>query len=215
MHRQGCAIRSRRSRVFAGAIAATAALLVNVAVVETQAKSAPQSEGANLLLGPKQNAHVTTHAATVVDGSTWSVRSHSDPQGARCAFLQIPGGGQGGTCFRQEHLVDRELAVISGSSQREGNLRTWDAAWVWGLAKPRVRKVELQMTNCDVIDVPVDSAGIFLHVVPADLLAARVWPHRLIARDDLGVVMDTHAVKISPTPTMGVEEIPRLAAGCG
>jgi hypothetical protein len=93
--------------------------------------------------------------------------------------------------------------VYYGSSQNPGNTTTWDRASVWGLASQRVARLELVLTDCTVVPLHRDAAGVFQHVLSAKLLHAGVLPAKLVAKDADGATLSSESVRLDPVLPSG------------
>jgi hypothetical protein len=148
---------------------------------------------------PAAGAAPTFHARTVVDGKEWLIKTYDNAAGQLCLFQGASGEGEGGTCLDRNSIFSAgPVRAYYGSSQNPGNTTTWDRAWIWGLASPRVVKLELVLTNCAIIPLHPDAAGIFQHVLPANLLHAGVLPAKLVARDSNGTTLSAQSIHLDP-----------------
>jgi hypothetical protein len=148
---------------------------------------------------PAARSSPTLHARSVVDGKEWHVKTYENAAGQLCLFQGASGEGEGGTCLDRRSIFSTgPMRVYYGSSQNPGNTTTWDRAWVWGLASEQVAKLELVLTNCAVVQLDPDAAGVFQHVLPAKLLHAGVLPAKLIARDRNGTTVSSESVHLEP-----------------
>jgi hypothetical protein len=148
---------------------------------------------------PAAGTAPTLHARTVVDGKEWRIKTYENAAGELCLFQGASGEGEGGTCLDRNSIFRAgPVRVYYGSSQNPGNTTTWDRAWVFGLASPRVAKLELVLTNCAAVPLQADAAGVFQHVFPATLLHAGVLPTKLVARDATGTILSSESVKLDP-----------------
>jgi hypothetical protein len=148
---------------------------------------------------PAAGASPTFHARAMVGGKEWRVRTYENAAGQLCLFQGASGEGDGGTCLDRSSIFSAgPVRAYYGSSQNPGNTTTWDRAWVWGLASERVAKLELVLTNCAVVPLHADAAGIFQHVLPAELLHAGVLPAKLVARDGNGATLSSESIRLEP-----------------
>ena len=169
----------------------------------TRALSATHSAGPPAM-EPAAGATPTFHARSDVDGKGWYVKTYENEAGQLCLFQGVSGEGEGGTCLdRRSIFSDGPLRVYYGSSQNPGNTTTWDRAWVWGIASQRVAKLELVLTDCTVVPLHPDAAGIFQHVLPAKLLHAGVLPARLVAQSADGTTLSSESVRLDPVLPSG------------
>lgn len=153
---------------------------------------------------PAPGASPMFHARAVADGKEWRVKTYENSAGQLCLFQGASGEGEGGTCLDRRSIFSAgPVRVYYGSSQNPGNTATWDRAWVWGLVSERVAKLELVLTNCAVVPLHPDAAGIFQHVLPARLLHAGVLPGRLVARDAEGATLSSENVELEPALPSG------------
>jgi hypothetical protein len=153
---------------------------------------------------PARGVSPTFHARAVVDGKEWRVKTYENSAGQLCLFQGASGEGEGGTCLDRRSIFSAgPVRVYYGSSQNPGNTTTWDRAWVWGLVSERVAKLELVLTNCAVVPLHPDAAGVFQHVLPARLLHAGVLPGRLVARDAEGATLSSENVELEPVLPSG------------
>lgn len=153
---------------------------------------------------PAAGAAPTFHAITVVDGKEWRIKTYENAAGQLCLFQGASGEGEGGTCLDRNSIFSAgPVRAYYGSSQNPGNTTRWDRAWVFGLASPRVAKLELVLTNCATIPLHVDAAGIFQHVLPASLLHTGVLPAKLVARDATGATLNAQSVRLEPALPTG------------
>jgi hypothetical protein len=148
---------------------------------------------------PAPGVSPTFHARAVVDGKEWRVKTYENSAGQLCLFQGASGDGEGGTCLDRRSIFSAgPVRVYYGSSQNPGNTATWDRAWVWGVVSERVTKLELVLTNCAVVPLHPDAAGVFQHVFPARLLHAGVLPGRLVARGAEGATLSSENVQLEP-----------------
>jgi hypothetical protein len=153
---------------------------------------------------PAPGASPTFHARAVVDGKEWRVKTYENSAGQLCLFQGASGEGEGGTCLDRRSIFSAgPVRLYYGSSQNPGNTTTWDRAWVWGVASPRVAKLELVLTNCAVIPLHTDAAGIFQHVLPARLLHTGALPAKLVARGADGAPLSSENVALEPALPSG------------
>ena len=149
---------------------------------------------------PARGVSPTFHARAVVDGKEWRVKTYENSAGQLCLFQGASGEGEGGTCLDRRSIFSAgPVRVYYGSSQNPGNTTTWDRAWIWGVASPRVAKLEVVLTNCAVIPLHADASGIFQHVLPARLLHTGVLPAKLVARDADGAPLSSESIALEPT----------------
>jgi hypothetical protein len=139
------------------------------------------------------------HARVVVDGKEWRVRTYRNKEGQLCAFQGVVGGGEGGTCLDTGTLFAREPVVLYyGSGQDTPTPGVWDRAWTWGFASDRVARLELTLSNCAILLLHVDSAGIFHHVFSTTDLHHGILPAKVVARDSTGATIFSETVKLDP-----------------
>jgi hypothetical protein len=148
------------------------------------------------------------HAREVVDGQPWSVKSFTNPEGQICAGETVPNdggeGGQGLTCRDPNSMFSNgPLVYFVGSRQLPGpsHLKAWDNVWIWGWAAGQVATVDLQLTNCRAIRLPIDSGRIFFHVFGAETIHGGLGPQNLIARAADGTVLETAQTPLDPAST--------------
>ena len=67
----------------------------------------------------------------------------------------------------------------------------------------RVTKLELVLTDCTVLPLHPDAAGIFQHVLPAKLLHAGVLPAKLVAKGADGATLSSESVRLDPVLPLG------------
>lgn len=150
-------------------------------------------------LEPASDPQAAVHARVVVDGKEWRVRTYRNREGQLCLFQGAAGAGEGGTCLDTDSLFARgPLVLYYGSGQDEGNLASWDRAWVWGIASPRVAKLGLTLTDCTVLPLRPDDAGIFQHASSAAELHQGLLPARVTARDAADKVVFDEPVRLAP-----------------
>jgi hypothetical protein len=153
---------------------------------------------------PAAGVSPTIHARSLADGKEWRVKTYENSAGQLCLFQGASGEGEGGTCLDRRSIFSAgPVRVYYGSSQNPGNTATWDRAWVWGVASPRIAKLELVLTNCAVVPLHADASGIFQHVLPARLLHSGALPAKLVARDADGATLSSENVALEPVLPSG------------
>jgi hypothetical protein len=85
-----------------------------------------------------------------------------------------------------------------GSGQDGPDLSVWDRAWLWGFASTTVAKLDLTMSNCAHVVLPVDSAGIFQRISATGELHAGVLPARVDAFDVHGRAIFSERIVLDP-----------------
>jgi hypothetical protein len=153
---------------------------------------------------PAAGVSPTLHARSVADGREWYVKTYENEAGQLCLFQGASGQGEGGTCLdRQSLFSEGPVRVYYGAGQNAGDTTSWDRAWVWGLASQRVAKLELVLTNCAVVPVHADAAGVFQYAFSAKLLHAAVLPAKLIAQDATGTTLFSESIRLDPALPAG------------
>jgi hypothetical protein len=186
----------RRRFVLVGVLVAGVAAVVTVAAVNASSGNWTPKP---LDLQPAEDPQAAIHARVVVDGMEWRVRTYRNREGQLCLFQGAPGAGEGGTCLDRDTLFDRGPVVLYyGSGQEAGNLASWDRAWVWGIASDHVSRLDLTLSDCVVVPLHTDAAGIFQYAFQAAQLHRGVLPAKVVAHDAAGNVIFSEPVRLAP-----------------
>lgn len=172
-------------------------------------------------LAPAPGAPFNTLRASV-DGREWSFSSYRNTAGQQCMLEAIPGEGRGYGCQDAKTLFIHGPLYLSSGSRQEPNGNSdhshWDAAWVEGFAASPVTFVELLMTNCATIPLPLNADGAFFGLVGKEAMHGRFVPYAVQGRDASGGVVQKIVVELGPTSgktgKVAAPPAPRPEASC-
>ena len=126
-------------------------------------------------LAPAAGSRFETLTAKV-NGAAWSLSSYRNSRGELCVVEVVPGEGRGYGC----NVAGPDPLNASWGSRQDPDARgatVWDEAWLEGIARPPVMQVELVLTDCTRIALPMTSEGAYFGVVGADAMHAGVSPY--------------------------------------
>ena len=149
-------------------------------------------------LAPAVGSKFETLKASL-NGAEWSLSSYRNTKGELCMLEVVPGEGRGYGCW--PGLFDSGPLVVNwGSRQNPENPveGRWDEAWVDGFAGSPIARVELVMTDCTSIELPLTSEGAFFGVVGETVMDAGVSPYLARGLDTKGRVVATDVAKFGP-----------------
>ncbi len=172
-------------------------------------------------LAPAPASAFNTLRATV-DGRDWTFSTYRNVAGDQCMMEAIPGEGRGYGCQPRTSLLARGPLYATWGSRQDpaatGDLAHWDAAWVEGLAAPPVASVEVILTNCVVIKLPLSADGAFLGVIGQQAMRGDSLPYVVQGRAASGAVVQKTEVKLAPLSTksgnIGQPTAPQAAPAC-
>lgn len=147
-------------------------------------------------LAPAAGARFETLTAKV-NGAAWSFSSYRNSKGELCVVEVVPGEGRGYGC----KLGGPYPLNASWGSRQDPDARgttAWDEAWVEGIARRPVTRVELVLTDCTSIALPMTSEGAYFGVVGADAMHARVSPYLVRGLDARGRVVASDVSEFGP-----------------
>lgn len=170
-------------------------------------------------LAPARTSPFNTLRASV-DGRDWSFSTYRNAAGDQCMVEVVPGEGRGFGCRSAATLFANGPVYASwGSRQRSnsGDRGHWETAWVEGLAAPEVATVELVLTNCATLDLPLGPDRAFFGVVGSEALKGHAMPYAIRARDALGRTLTQIAIELGPVSAKrGTVKAPASpAVSCG
>lgn len=137
-----------------------------------------------------------------VEGQQWSLAAFTNAAGEFCAGETVPSdagdGGQGLSCRKPETLFkDSPLVYFVGARQRPSDLSSWANVWVWGFAAPDIHRLELRLTNCARLHLPITEERLFFKVF-GRTDRSTIAPQDLVAYDQYGGVVAEEPTPLSP-----------------
>jgi hypothetical protein len=147
-------------------------------------------------LAPAAGSRFETLTAKV-NGAAWSFSSYRNVKGQLCVVEVVPGEGRGYGC----NVEGPDPLGASWGARQDPDARgatDWDEAWVEGIARPPVRRVELVLTDCTSIALPMTSEGAYYGVVGANAMHAGVSPYLVRGRDAKGRVVASDVSEFGP-----------------
>jgi hypothetical protein len=159
------------------------------------------------------------HPSPNVDGQTWGLRSYENVAGDVCLSHDVPGEAIGTSCISREKAFARgPLFSLHGARQVSANdpKTEWDNMWVYGIADPQIKHVNLVNMNCSTVSLQLDADGMFHHVVRVAQIRQGVIPYKLVAIDGGGQVVTERrvAVGLPGNAKRAGLEAPRPASAC-
>jgi hypothetical protein len=185
--------------------AATAAMVfagVTLSRGGTSAFVAPTPEQAAEATRKAPGANEKAHAAPLVDGRSWGLRSYPNTRSEVCLSHDVPGELVGTGCIAADRMFRRgPVYAIHGARQvPAGYPKTeWDNQWVYGIAHPAVRTVTLVNMDCSTQQLPLDEDGAFNYVAGHEQIEKGQLQWKLIARGAGGEVLAEREVAIGLT----------------
>jgi hypothetical protein len=168
--------RHRMKRVFVVAILAA---LVAAAAVIGLANSTGRDQAGNVTRFAGDD-FVPKLTATA-NGKAWEAGRFTNEIGEACRELRSPGGWSVSNCtLSVDTFRNGPINVSLGGTQQ--------TAYLYGLARTDVARLELSMDNCSVRRVPLRDS-LFLSVFAK--AEAAPSPYKLVALDSSGSVLDT------------------------
>jgi hypothetical protein len=148
-------------------------------------------------LAPAAGSRFETLTAKV-NGAAWSLSSYRNSKGELCVVEVVPGEGRGYGC----NVAGPDPLNASWGSRQDPDARgatDWDEAWVEGIARPPVTRVELVLTDCTSIALPMTSEGAYFGVVGAGAMHAGVSPYLVRGLDAKGRVVASDVSEFGPS----------------
>jgi len=144
---------------------------------------------------PAPGQAAVAHLAQVVDGQPWSITSFTNDRGQLCGGEKIPqaaadGGGQGLSCWQPQTMFDASPLVYQVGAVLISPTAGYNV-WVWGIVSPKVARVALQLANCTILSLPLDTSHVFFHVFGTGAIRANIGPWKLIGYDAAGRTIAT------------------------
>jgi hypothetical protein len=193
------------SVVVAAALAGLLAVRLASAVNRSTTPPPPRSA-----FDPALGHNLADHWLTTVGGQQWSLTSFDNDFGQRCEGINVPGRGAGIGCIPSSaQFADSPVVVHLGSAQDIGGDRArWDMEWLWGRADRDIARIDLTLTDCEIVHLPLDNDGYFLYVVAPAQIEANVGPGTLAAFDIRGERLIQKSVTLDAPTSPGNVPIP-------
>jgi hypothetical protein len=153
---------------------------------------------------PQAGTSIRSEHGQTVDGQPWSLTAFTNSQNQVCAGQLVPNdagdGGQALTCRDpQTMFANTPLVAFSGARATHATIgKGWTNSWVFGWASPAVASVNLRLTNCSVIQLPLSADHTFLQVFSRGQLASGVAAQTLTALDSAGRTIGSQDVVVAP-----------------
>jgi hypothetical protein len=147
-------------------------------------------------LAPAAGSRFETLTAKV-NGAAWSFSSYRNSKDELCVVEVVPGEGRGYGC----RVGGPDPLNASWGSRQDPDARgttAWDEAWVEGIARRPVSRVELVLTDCTSIALPMTSEGAYFGVVGAEAMHAGVSPYLVRGLDAKGRVVASDVSEFGP-----------------
>jgi hypothetical protein len=154
----------------------------------------------------------------VANGVQWQMATYRNAAGKWCELHVVPGEGKGYGCSR---LGTEKLIASWGSRQLPDTRNTayeWDEAWVSGIAQAPITRVEILLTDCSALGLPMTMSGGFFGVIDASIMHSGVLPHSVRGLSASGRVVATDLAEFPPATgahgNIGQPDVPAKEHEC-
>ena len=152
------------------------------------------------------------------NGGEWQKATYRNEAGESCELLVVPGEGRGYGCS----APSSEPLVASWGSRQIPEIRdaahAWDEAWVSGTAREPIARVQLVLTDCRILELPLTEGGAFLGVVGPAVMHAGINPHSVRGLNARGRVLATDVAEFAPATAasgdIGPPDVPARTSKC-